>query len=116
MNALLLEYSRIPKTTVYVATIKYGTTDETLREISFPTILSLMTGVPLESAIEELHTCVKKQPHEHVFIMQTSYLEKSTRLQKMHEVSQSLLDLIKNDLPKAKLAFAPITDWKGTSP
>jgi len=87
-----------------------------LREISFPTILRLMTGVPLESAIEELHTCVRGQSYERVFIMQTPYQEKSIRLQKMHEVSPSLLDLIKNDLPKAKLAFAPITDWKGTSP
>ena len=113
MNTLLLEYSRVPKTTSYVAEIKYGTTDTTLKESAFPVTLKVVIGESLETAIEELHNCMKEQPHEHVCIMQTPYQEKSTRTQKMFELSASMRELILNDLQKAKLAFAPTTDWKG---
>ena len=115
MNTLLLEYSRIPKTTSYVAEIKYGITDETLKESSFPVTLRAVTADSLEMVIEELHNCMKERPHKHVCIMQTPYQEKSVRIQKLFELSDSMRELILNDLPKAKLAFAPVTNWKGSS-
>jgi hypothetical protein len=74
-----------------------------------------MTGVSLEKGIEELHNFMIHIPVERVFIMQTAYQEKSERPPKMFELGKSMIDLIKNDLPKAQAAFAPITDWKGTS-
>lgn len=115
MKTILLSYSRIPMTTTYEALIKRGTLNEISQELECPLLLAVLSGVRLETVIVDLHTCMRAEQPERVFVMQTPYQEKSSRLQKMHELSSSLKDLILNDLPKAKLAFAPITDWKGTS-
>lgn len=115
MNALLLEYSRIPKTVTYVAAVKHVSVDVNSREFICLTVLKEMTGVSLEKVIEELHYSTKDLPHELIFIMQTAYQEKSERLPKMYEVGETLMSLIRNDLSKAQAAFAPITDWRGKS-
>lgn len=113
MTTLLLEYSRIPKTVSYSAVIKIGTSNDESRELDCSLTLREMTGISLETVIEALHNCMNEKPHERVFIIQTAYQERSERLPKMYELGDTLKDLIKNDLPKAQAAFAPITDWKG---
>jgi hypothetical protein len=108
MNTLVLEYSRQPMTTNYIATICGGHTDEVTKAVECTSTLNVLTEVKLPEILEALQSCMIEYPDARVFMLQTPYQEKSTRILPMHELSEDMKELIRNRLPEAIRAFSPI--------
>jgi hypothetical protein len=113
MDAIILEYSRQPKTTSYEAKIQSGTVETRMKSLECSNLLLAMTGVSLAQVLEELHNYMIQFPEARVFMLQTPYQAKSIRVLPIHELSSSMRDLIRDHLDEAKSAFAPIVITRG---
>lgn len=108
MNTLVLEYSRKPMTTNYTATVHGGYTDEVTKSVDCTSTLRVLTEVKIPDILEVLQSYIIEYPDARVFMLQTPYQDKFTRVLPMHELSDSMKELIRDQLPEAIRAFSPI--------
>ncbi|CAB4131255.1 hypothetical protein UFOVP276_166 [uncultured Caudovirales phage] len=108
MDAIILEYSRKPMTTNYVATIRGGQVDGATKSIDCSDTLQELSATTMEHILEALQKCMLAHPDAKVFMMQTPFQEKAIRMLPMHELDGTIKDLIRDRLPEAIQVFSPI--------